>query len=393
MAKHLLFVVNDAEFFLSHRSNLARAAQDAGWSVHVAVPADARATRIRNEGFAFHSLPLSRSGMNPFSELQTLWSLFWLFRRVRPNVVHAVTIKPVLYSGLLAPVAGVPLLVQAVSGLGHIFIDEGFGSGIRRALVSLAYRFAFRHSFSRVIFQNPDDKMALQRALRKGQAVLIPGAGVDPEEFAAHPEPEGIPLVVLASRMLWAKGVGEFVEAARVLRSRGVRARFALVGNSDPHNPASVPQDQLTDWAEMEAVEWWGRQEDMPNVFRQAAVVCLPTYYGEGIPKVLIEAAAAARPIVATDWPGCREIVHHGENGLLVRPRDAEALADALQKLIGSADLRAEMGGRGRERVLDGFTSEKVVSATLRIYDLVGESVERLDESSQLTTRRSSERS
>lgn len=373
MDRRLLFVVNDAEFFFSHRSNLARAARDAGWSVHVAVPADALAARIHNEGFVFHSLPLSRSGMNPFVELQTAWSLFRLFRRLQPDVVHAVTIKPVLYSGLLAPFAGVPLLVQAVSGLGHVFIDVGFGSGVRRVFVRLAYRFAFRHPCSRVIFQNPDDKVALRSALRKDQGVLIPGAGVDPEEFVAHPEPDGIPLVVLASRMLWAKGVGEFVEAARVLRARGVRARFALVGDSDPHNPAAVPQHQLSAWAEMDTVEWWGRQEDMPSVFKQAAVVCLPTYYGEGIPKVLIEAAAAGRPIVATDWPGCREIVHHGDNGLLVRPRDAEVLADALQKLIGSAGLRAEMGARGRERVLDGFTSEQVVRETLRIYGL-GES-------------------
>lgn len=393
MAKCLLFVVNDAEFFLSHRSNLARAARDAGWSVHVAVPADALAACIQSEGFVFHSLPLSRSGMNPFLELRLGWSLFRLFRRLRPNVVHAVTIKPVLYSGLLAPFAGVPFLVQAVSGLGHIFIDNGFGSGVRRALVGLAYRFAFRHPCSRVIFQNPDDKIALRRALRKGQAVLIPGAGVDPEEFVAHPEPEGIPLVVLASRMLWAKGVGEFVEAAGVLRARGVRARFALVGNSDPHNPAAVQQHQLTAWAEKDAVEWWGRREDMPSVFKQAAVVCLPTYYGEGIPKVLIEAASAARPIVATDWPGCREIVHHGENGLLVRPRDAEALADALQKLIGSADLRTQMGARGRERVLDGFTSEQVVRETLRIYGLLGESQGKDADPSQPPRRRSCERS
>lgn len=368
MARRLLFVVNDASFFLSHRLNIARAACEAGWVVHVATAPGPAVERVKAEGLLHHALPLSRSGTNPLAELQTLWALFRLFRRLRPALVHAVTIKPVLYSGLLAPWVGVPALVQAVSGLGHVFIAEGGMAALRRVVVVAAYRLAFRHPRSRVVFQNPNDQEALHRALRPGQAVLIPGAGVDPDQFALRPEPAGEPLVVLASRMLWAKGVGEFVEAARRLRERGTAARFALVGDSDPGNPAAVAGECLRDWADSGVVEWWGRREDMPEVLGRAAVVCLPTFYGEGIPKVLIEAAAAGRAIVATDWPGCREIVRDGDNGLLVRPRDGEALAEALEALLTDPQRRARMGVRGRERVLAGFTSAQVVERTLAVY-------------------------
>lgn len=367
MCRRLLFVVNDAVFFLSHRLNIARAALEAGWEVHVATAPGPAVKHIEAEGFRQHTLPLSRSGANPLAELRTLWALFRLFRRLRPTLVHAVTIKPVLYSGLLAPWAGVPVLVQAVSGLGQVFIAEGRVASLRRALLIAAYRFAFRHPHSRVIFQNPDDRVALRRAIRDRQAALIPGAGVDPVEFTPRPQPPGEPLVVLASRMLWAKGVGEFVEAARRLRERGVSARFALVGDSDPGNPSAVPDERLRAWGASGVVEWWGRREDMHRVFAEAHVVCLPSYR-EGLPKVLLEAASCGRAIIATDVPGCREIVRDGHNGLLVYPHDPEALASALERVLKDRGLRARMGARGREMVMSGFTSAQVVEKTLAIY-------------------------
>lgn len=373
--KRILFVVNDAGFFLSHRANIAHAVRGQGWEVHVATAAGPAVAQVAAQGFEHHALPLTRSGTNPLGELRAVWALFRLFRRLRPALVHAVTIKPVLYSGLVASWGGVPALVQAVSGLGHVYIAPGRLAALRRLLVTGAYRIAFRHPCSRVILQNQDDRMALRKALRKGQAVLIPGAGVDHNEFVPGPESGGTPLVVLAGRMLWAKGVGEFVEAARRLHDRGVAARFVLVGDSDPGNPAAVPEDQLKTWSESGVAEWWGNRADMPEVFMRASVVCLPSYR-EGMPKTLLEAAAAGRAIVATDVPGCREIVRHGDNGLLVPARDPQALADALAMLLGDPALRAHMGARGRERVLkEGFTSRQVVGATLDVYrELLGPS-------------------
>lgn len=376
--KRLLFIVNDAGFFLSHRLNIARAARKAGWIVDVATPAGPKTQRVLEEGFAHHPIPLSRSGANLFQELRTLFALWRLFRGIRPALVHAITIKPVLYSGFVAPLAGVPALVHAVSGLGHIFVAPGRIAAARRHLVHLAYRAAFRHKRSRVIFQNPDDQNALERALREGQAALIPGAGVDIEKFAPQPLPQGedAPVVVLASRMLWAKGVGEFVACAQKLRARGAPARLVLVGESDPGNPAAVPEAQLIDWSKQGEVEWWGHRDDMAEVFATATVICLPTYYGEGIPKVLIEAAACGRPIVATDWPGCREIVRNGENGFLVPPRDPEALAESLTALLESRPLCEKMGQRGREMVVERFTTQHIERLTLAVYRSLAVSAE-----------------
>lgn len=365
----LLYVVNDAAFFFSHRLNIAKAARAQGWNVCVAVPFDSECGRIVAEGFVHHPITLSRRGIHPLEELRSLLRLCWLMRRVRPDVVHAVAIKPVIYCGVLAPFMRVPGLVQAVSGLGYVFTSRGLLASLRRTLVKVAYRIAFRHRNSRIIFQNPDDRTELSFALRGEQAALIPGAGVDARVFIPSEEPEGTPLVIFASRLLWAKGVADFVEAARLLKERGVIARFALVGKPDANSSASVPEEMLNEWVTKGIVERWGQRSDMPDVFRQSSIMCLPTFYGEGIPKVLIEAAACGRPIVTTDWPGCREIVHHEENGFLIPPKDPATLASALERLIGDVSLRRRMGEQGRQMVLERFTEEQVVDATLALYE------------------------
>ncbi|MEW6616666.1 MAG: glycosyltransferase family 4 protein [Thermodesulfobacteriota bacterium] len=199
------------------------------------------------------------------------------------------------------------------------------------------------------------------------RATLIRGAGVNPNVFASRPEPEGAPVVILAARMLWDKGIGEFVEAARWLREQGIAARFVLVGDSDPGNPAAVLVARLDEWRRSGVVEWWGHREDMPEVFAQSNIVVLPSYR-EGLPKVLLEAASCGRAIVATDVPGCREIVRHNENGLLVPPRDSKSLADALKILIENPELRRKMGARGREIVEAEFSEEIVVRQTMEVY-------------------------
>jgi glycosyltransferase involved in cell wall biosynthesis len=186
--------------------------------------------------------------------------------------------------------------------------------------------------------------------------------------FAPAPEPAGPVCVVLAARMLWDKGVGEFVEAARLIRQAGVQARFALVGDPDPDNPASVPEAVLRSWHGQDGIEWWGRRDDMPSVYHAAHIACLPSYYREGLPKVLLEAAACGRPLITTDAPGCREVVQDGDNGILVTPRDAQSLARAIGKLIGDEKLRHTMGKRGREIILKDFSSELVVRETLGLY-------------------------
>jgi glycosyltransferase involved in cell wall biosynthesis len=372
MAKtaRLLYVVNEAGFFLSHRLPLALAAARAGYDVHVATPDAPDAAAIREAGLTFHPVPFSRKGSDPLTELASLHSLYRLYRSLRPDLTHHVTIKPVLYGGIVARLTGIPAVVSAISGLGHVFIAQGWKARGLRALVRRIYKIALGHPNSKVIFQNPDDQRAFSMAklIRPGSAVLIRGAGVDLTQFAPIPQAAGNLLVLFASRMLWTKGVGEFVEAASALRDSGVEARFVLAGRIDSGNPMTVPDDQLRKWNDNGAIEWWGQRDDMPEVFAQSHIVCLPTSYGEGVPKALIEAAACGRPIVATDVPGCREIVRHGDNGLLVPANDRTALANALRQLISDPALRERMGRRGREIAVQEFGLERVVAETLAVY-------------------------
>ena len=369
-AKKILFVVNDAPFFLSHRLPLALAARAVGYEVHVATPRSARVEIILSHGLQHHVIPLSRQGMRVFTELRSMAALWWLYRRLQPDLVHHVTIKPVLYGGLAARLAGVPAMVSAVTGLGYVFANQS-GQAVRlRRFVKEAYHLALGHPHSRVIFQNPDDQALFigDGLVSPERASLICGSGVDLSVFASRDEPKGDPpVVMLASRMLWDKGVGEFVEAARCLRGEGVAARFVLVGDSDPGNPSAVPKEQLESWRDHRVVEWWGARDDMPATLAQAHLVCLPSYR-EGAPKVLLEAAACGRAIVTTDTPGCREIVKQGVNGLLVPVRDGVALAGAVRRLLDDPEERQRMGAAGRRRAEQEFAIEKVIESTLDLY-------------------------
>ncbi len=365
----LLFVVNAPEFFLSHRLPLAIAARKAGFDVHVATGPGSACGEIAELGFTYHVLPLSRSGRNPLAEFRSLWALFRLMRRTRPALVHLVTIKPVLYGGLMARLAGVPAVVAAISGLGTVFVaQEGRGAWLRRGVEAL-YRLALGHRNLKAIFQNPDDRAVLigLGAVRNDQTVLIRGSGVALADYPVCPEPDGIPVVTFAARLLKDKGVEKFVEACRILKERGVVARFLLVGSPDPGNPSSVSEDDVARWGEAGLVESLGYRKDIPVVFSQSSLVVLPSFR-EGLPKVLIEAAACGRAVVATDVPGCRDAIEPGQTGVLVPVRDAVALADAIQSLIEDPVRRQLMGTAGRELAEREFAIEKVVEAHLKVY-------------------------
>jgi glycosyltransferase involved in cell wall biosynthesis len=365
----ILFVVNACWFFVSHRLPLARAAQRQGFTVHVAASPDETTAQLEAAGIRFHPLPFSRKGRHPLRELRTFLSLLALYRRLRPDLVHHVTIKPILYGGVAARIARIPAVVNAVAGLGYTFLAKGQVASIFRDLVRFGYRKALSHSNQTVIFQNDDDRREfVSRGLvAPGETALIRGSGVDPDEFSPAETRPGRPLVVLPARLLWDKGVAEFVRAAAILKARGVEARFVLVGEPDPHNPASVWDADLESWSASGVVEAWGRSDDMPSVLRRAHIACLPSYR-EGLPRALLEAAASGLPIVTTDVPGCRDVVRDGYNGYLVPPREAHALADALEKLIVSPGERELMGRRGRALVLEQFTLDHVVSETLKLY-------------------------
>ncbi|CAN5658169.1 glycosyltransferase family 4 protein [soil metagenome] len=364
----LLYVVNSDWFFLSHRLGLAERAREEGFDVHVATVDTGRAADIRARGFTFHSLRLSRNGMHPSREVASVLELLRMYRRLRPDIVHHITPKPVLYGSLAARLLPDILVVNAVTGLGYLFASSTRSTMLQR-LVSGLYRGALSHPHWRVIFQNGDDRDEFIRsgAVEPERAELIRGSGVDCEQFAPRPEPPGTPVVMLVARMLWDKGVGEFVEAARISRGRGQEARWVLVGGPDDGNPASIPEERLRRWVDEGVVEWWGHRADMEEVLPSASIVVLPSYR-EGLPKSLLEAAAAGKPMIATDVPGCREVVRPDATGCLVPPQDAAALAAAAELLIADPELRRRYGQAARRMVVAEFADDLVYKATLGMY-------------------------
>lgn len=364
--KEVLLFVSVDWYFCMHWLPLARAMLDAGFAVTVMTEITGHEERIRAAGLHLIPVRLSRGGMNPFRELSVVWQIIKILRRVRPDLAHNIAQKPVLYGTLAARLVSIGAIVDTLPGLGFLFISSGLKARLLRPLVVNAYRGLLGGKHVRVIAQNPEDKDQLMREAGVN-ATLIRGAGVDLERFRPTPEAPGTITVLLASRMLWDKGVKEFVQAAQRLAAKGVRARFALAGKPDEGNPTAVPEERLREWHARGDVEWWGYREDMPEVLAQAHVVSLPSYR-EGLPTILIEAAAAGRPLVATDVPGCREVVRDQVNGFLVPPRDAAALASAIELLIRDAGLRTEFGRRSRYLAETEFGIDRVTAATLDLY-------------------------
>ncbi|MCD6292194.1 MAG: glycosyltransferase family 4 protein, partial [Deltaproteobacteria bacterium] len=360
-------------FFLLHRKALALAAQDAGFEVLVATAPGPAVPEIEELGFTHYPLKMRRASRNPLQELVGLLDLVRLYRRLKPDIVHQVSIKPIIYGSLAAQVAGIPAVVNAVTGLGFVFIAGGRMKKIMRRIIEGVYRLVGKRTQVRFLFENPDDRCHFleRQIIKPEQAVLILGSGVEIKRF--QPQKGNTqslpPVVLLAARLLWHKGIREFVEAARLLRKKGVMAEFWLAGMPDMSNPAAVPVSRLLYWHRQGYVRWLGFQKDMPALYQKAAIVCLPTRYREGIPVTLLEAAACGKPLVATDMPGCREIVRDGENGFLVQPGNVANLAAALEKLIVDQELCYKFGIYSRELVKAQFDSKKVIAETFVVYN------------------------
>ena len=369
----LLFLMNEALFFTTHRLPVAQAAQQAGYDVHVAAPFEEGPVQtIRDCGFHYHDLPLKRGGRSLLGEARLLARCFQLIRRIKPDLVHHVAMKPVIFGGLASRLLGVRGVVHAITGMGFLFIRDDWLARAIRTLIMPLYRFALGHPNARVIFQNPDDlNMFLRRRLvRKEITLMIKGCGVDMTTFAPSEPPDEPVMVMFPARILGDKGVHEFIHAVRDLKAAGSTARFVLVGRRDPANPTDVPEAVIRAWEAEGLVEWWGFRTDMPQVLPQAHIICMPSYR-EGLPRGLIEAAACGLPIVTADVPGCREVVRHGESGILVPVRDGPATAEAIGKLLDDPALRQSMGRAARQLALDEFTVEAFVADTLAAYDAV----------------------
>lgn len=368
----LMFVVNVDWFFISHRLPIAIEAVRQGHEVHIATMLTDGLETMEQAGLVVHPVHVGRSDSGPLAAIRLTYALFRLFRRVRPDLVHLVTIKPVLLGGIAARIASVPAVVAAVSGLGFVFVSSGWRARLRRSIVGFLYKVALSHRRLKVIFQNSQDADTIARFARlaAGQVTLVPGSGVDLERFSPAQDWKVRPLVLMASRLLRDKGVFEFVEAAKALRSAGYdeqRVRFALVGEIDPGNPASLSAAELNEIESEGRVECLRYRSDMDRLLSEAHVVVLPSYR-EGMPKVLLEAAAAGCAVVTTNVPGCRDAILPGQTGVLVPARDVGALAKAIESLILDVETCRRLGQSGRAFAEARFDVRSVVAKHMEIY-------------------------
>ncbi len=367
-AKTLVFLLTEDWFFASHFWVRGLAAKAAGWRV-VLVARESEATaRIRASGIEVFPVNFVRRSLNPFAELVFAWRLAKLYRQLKPDVLHHIALRPIVTGGLAARLAGCQHIVNAPVGLGFVFSSDKLLAKFLRPLVSFGLRVTLRPPGAVAVFENPDDLAALTAAgmVRPDAAFLIRGAGVDIVAFAPVPPPPLPVRVVLVARMIREKGVADFAAAARLLKGQ---AEFVLAGAPDPGNPNTVTEAELRAWEAEGILTWIGPQKDVAALLRSAHIACQPSTYREGLPKSALESMAAGLPLVATDIPGCREAVVDGVTGLLVPPRDPQALAAALARLIGDAALRARLGEAARARAEQEFADPIICAATLLVYD------------------------
>ncbi|MBL41719.1 MAG: glycosyltransferase family 1 protein [Rhodospirillaceae bacterium] len=369
----IFIVLNDLPFFITHRLPLALEAKKNGLEVHVLAPYHKKSLEIINEyNIQFHSIPLKRGGKNPFLELKLFISIWRLISKNKPNLIHFVSMKPVLYGGIIARLLNIQGTVNAITGLGFLFVTSNFLNKIIRKFVLLIYKFSLNHKNSISIFQNSDDlELFIDRNLvDRTKTVMIKGCGVDVDVFTPINKFVDNRIIMFPARIIGDKGANEFFDAAKILKNEGIIARFVIVGRTDPDNPTNIDEIKIKKLIEENIIEWWGFSENMSETLSKATIICLPSYR-EGLPKVLIEAAALEKPIVTTDVPGCREIVINERNGLLVPVRDSKNLSLALKKLIENKDMQKEMGIEGRKLVVKNFTSKDFIFRSMNVYETI----------------------
>lgn len=372
MKKKVLFLVPDDITFIIQRLVMAQGAQNAGFDVHVVSEDTGASQQIRDLGFTYHQLDLNRGGLNPFADFWPFIKLIFFLAKEKPDILQCVSIKPVLYGAVAGSVVGLKRIVCLVNGLGYAFEGTGLKGKIVKKIATILYRLAFSNSGIRVIFQNPDDRSFFIKngLVNENKTLLIRGSGVNMEKFKPTPQPaNSVPVILFVGRLLWNKGLKELVEAAQILKDEKLDFTLKIVGGPDHRNPGAVPKEYLEDLHKQGVIDWVGRQTDMPRFYREADIVCLPTQYFEGLPLTLLEAASTGRALVATDMPGCREIVRNGINGFLVATKSAAGLADALRELIKNPNLRKEYGENSATIVKEEFSSDIIQGQLVSVYE------------------------
>jgi glycosyltransferase involved in cell wall biosynthesis len=364
----LLYVETEERAFLSHRLPMARAARDAGFDVHVAAAAGSNSEAIHAEGFTPHAMPFRRGGLSPFGAVSTIRALRQIKRELSPAIVHHVGMQICVLGGISSLGMTTPQ-VNAMTGLGYAFTSTTAKALFLRVVIAVALRFLLNRDHAIFLVQNPDDRAALETiGIDPHRLVRIPGSGVDTDKLMPMPEPDGPMTVGFAGRLLTAKGIRALVAAHRLLQARGLDVRLLIAGDPDPANPDSVRLEEAQQWNSEPGITWLGHVEDIATLWRRSHIAALPSHR-EGLPKSLLEAAACGRPLVATDAPGCREIVIPDQTGLLVPIEDPQALADAIEKLAVSQELRMRYGAAARQLVVEKMSAHSVGAAIVALYE------------------------
>lgn len=378
----LLYLVATDNYFCSHRLDLAKAAIQAGFEVAVATRCHHHQKDIEDAGIEVFPLRyFTRSGINPWRQFLSLKELYKIYQTYRPDIVHHVAMKPVVLGSIVAWICKVPKVINALGGLGYLFTDSeippfppfskgGVHKKILHFLTCHLLKILLNRPNTTVILQNQDDIALLIKAasLRREKVVLIPGSGIDLNAFPVKPMPPEPPVIIACvARMLWDKGIGELVDAAKILQTQKASAKIILYGEPDPENPASIPSAQLQIWHNAGLIHWKGHCKDIAKAYAECHIAVLPSYR-EGLPKSLLEAASCGRAIVTTDVPGCRDVVKEGSNGLLVPAKDSSALAQALMTLIENQDLRNAMGKQGQLRIQTQFSNDIIHQKIIALY-------------------------
>jgi glycosyltransferase involved in cell wall biosynthesis len=367
MARKILYLVSEDWYFISHRLPMARAAQRAGFEVHVATRVSEYADQIQQEGFVLHPIHWRRGSMNPIRLFAAVLETRRVYRSIGPDLVHHVAVVPTLI-GSIAALGSPTVRLNALAGLGYAFTSDTIKARAMRPMARLLLGWLLKRKNTTVLVQNPDDYAVVARlGVPKKSIVLIPGSGVDIDKFTPLPEPAGAFTVGYVGRLLDDKGVRTLVRAHELLAQRGVSVNMLLAGEPDPSNPASIPDHVLASWKRIPNLQLLGHLDDIRSVWTQAHVAVLPSRR-EGLPKSLLEAAACGRPLIATDVPGCREIARNAVNALLVPVDNAEALAAAIERLMKDHGVRARFGAASRQIAVAEYSSGRVGDEIIALY-------------------------
>ena len=368
MKKKILYIVNVDKFFFSHRIEIANKAKEF-FNIHIATKFKLNKNYFQKKGFFTHELFLKRGSIGFLSNILTILNIFFIIKKLKPDLIHFISIKPVLLGGIVSRLFPSIPKIFSVTGLGFVFIKKDFFSIIRRWFFKFLYKLALNQKYFKIIFQNLDDYKLIKKNtnIKKKNYELISGSGVSLKEYRPKILNFQNPIVMFPSRMLSHKGLHEFVEAAKILKKENIKAKFVLVGDIDKENPACVQIETINRWVKEKTVEYWGHKKHMNTAINLATIIVLPSYR-EGFPKVLIEAAACGRPSITTNVPGCRDAIINNSTGILIPPRNSIKLAQVIKNLLKNKKKIKKMGSKARKHAVKNFDINHVVNIHIKIY-------------------------